>query len=212
MNDRTEKGDEYREKMAEQADALDKRVAEQEKEIADERKGIDDLEKKSEHLMKKASIQGKIALNADVAVEAANVSAATTDKAASKALTDEEAKLADARRAKQLLSEQKADVKKRIESEEARKADAGRSEYEAQLKYDRSRVDGSNRTQQVAAFNALQDAKKSAQNVNFAADSAINSLKKTLDSIETRLKAASSYLESKFKQQRNFMSEAPAGE
>lgn len=51
-----------------------------------------------------------------------------------------------------------------------------------------------------------------AQNVNHAADSAIAALTETLRSVESRLKAAQSFLQNQSKRQRNAWSEAPAGE
>ena len=57
----------------------------------------------------------------------------------------------------------------------------------------------------------LQQAQNAAQNVNFAADSAINALTKTLQAVEARLKAAQAHLEAQSKQQRNAWSESPPG-
>ena len=57
----------------------------------------------------------------------------------------------------------------------------------------------------------LQQAQTAAQNVNFAADSAINALTKTLQAVEARLKAAQAHLEAQSKQQRNAWSESPPG-
>ena len=98
-----------------------------------------------------------------------------------------------------------------IAAEQEKKAAAGMSVYNAQGTYDAARL-GGNRTEQQSAFSNLQSAQDAAQNVNHAADMAINALTETLKSIETRLKAAQSEIQKQSKQDRYAWSEAPSGE
>ena len=55
-------------------------------------------------------------------------------------------------------------------------------------------------------------AQQAADGVNRETDAALKTLTETLKSVESRLKAAQSFLESQSKQQRNAWSEAPSGE
>lgn len=209
-NDRTEKGDEHRAKAESEARALDEKVKAKEKEIEAKEREVADLDRAAAHLAKKAGIQGDIAVNAGVAVQAADVSSATANRAAEKSLADRQAKTADAERARRLLAGQKADIQARIAAEQARKDAAGRAVYEAQGDYDAARLGGSRRAQQ-SALGSLQAAQGAAQDVNHAADRAIGALTETLRSVEARLKAAQGFLESQSKQQRNAWAETPAG-
>lgn len=121
-----------------------------------------------------------------------------------------DAKVGDAKRARELLAGQRADIQARIAAERERKDAANLSVYMAQGDYDAARLGGSRRAQQ-SALGSLQAAQGAAQDVNHAADRAIAALTETLRSVENRLKAAQSFLESQSKQQRNAWAEAPAG-
>ena len=115
---------------------------------------------------------------------------------------------ADAQKARKLLS---ASGGSQFTATKARRKNAANySVFQAQGSYDAARLGGS-RSAQSSALADLQQAQSAAQNVNFAADSAINALTKTLQAVEARLKAAQAHLEAQSKQQRNAWSESPPG-
>ena len=124
---------------------------------------------------------------------------------------DEEAKRASALAASDSLADEKRRIEERIAAEQARKDAAGMAVDQAQGAYDATKL-GGNRAAQQSAFSNLQSAQDAAQNVNHAADMAINALTETLRSVETRLKAAQNEIQKQSKQERYAWSEAPSGE
>jgi len=124
---------------------------------------------------------------------------------------DKEAALASARASAPELQRQVEELKQRIAAEQEKKAAAGMAVYQAQGAYDAAKLDGKQREQQ-AAFSGLQAAQNAAQDVNHAADTAINALTETLKSIEARLKAAQNYMKTQSKQQNYAWIEAPSGD
>lgn len=140
------------------------------------------------------------------AEEAAHRKAEEERKAA-----EEEARRASALAAVPQLTAERDRISGLIAAEQERKAAAGMAVYNAQGSYDAARL-GGDRTAQREAFSGLQSAQNAAQNVNHAADMAINALTETLKSVEARLKAAQSELQKQSKQERYAWSEAPSGE
>ena len=122
----------------------------------------------------------------------------------------EEAARASALAAVPQLSAERDRIRAQIAAEEERKAAAGMAVYQAQGAYDAAKL-GGNRGAQQTAFSGLQSAQNAAQDVNHAADSAINALTETLKNIEERLRAAQNYLKKQSGQQGYAWSESPAG-
>ena len=148
------------------------------------------------------------------AVEAAEKADAERKEAEAKKVREkeaEEARLASALAAAPQLAAERDRIAGLIAAEQEKKAAAGMSVYNAQGTYDAARL-GGNRTEQQSAFSNLQSAQDAAQNVNHAADMAINALTETLRSVETRLKAAQNEIQKQSKQERYAWSEAPSGE
>lgn len=123
----------------------------------------------------------------------------------------EEARLASALAAVPQLAAERDRISGLIAAEQEKKSAAGMAVYNAQGNYDAARIGGDGAAQREA-FGGLQEAQNAAQNVNHAADMAINALTVTLKSIETRLKAAQSEIQKQSKQNRYAWSEAPSGE
>lgn len=148
------------------------------------------------------------------AVEAAEKADAERKEAEAKKVREkeaEEARLASALAAAPQLAAARDRIAGQIAAEQEKKAAAGMSVYNAQGTYDAARL-GGNRTEQQSAFSNLQSAQDAAQNVNHAADMAINALTETLRSVETRLKAAQNEIQKQSKQERYAWSEAPSGD
>ncbi len=153
-----------------------------------------------------ATLEGKNAVIVATRQEAAANSALSAKHAATAKEADTYASAASAR---ELLAQEQADLKSRIAAQQAKKDAAALSVYNAQGDFDTARLGGGN---QLAAYQALQTAQGAAQNVNAAADSAINALTKTLQAVEQRLKAAQNYLESQSKSSSAAWAEAPGGD
>lgn len=204
----SEKGDEQRKREGEEAAALDEKVKAKRKEIKAKEKEIADLETTAAHLSKKAGIQGNIAINAGVATAAAEVSAKTTVNKADKAVTDEEQRYADAAAAQETLRRQKAEVEARIRAEQAKKAAAGRTVYEAEGDLEVAKLAGKKKDA-VAANERLKEAQNAAQEVDLAADKAINALTKALNSISGKLKLADRVIERNLKLQESYRADVP---
>lgn len=217
-DDRTEEGDALRQKAAEEAkkeqatiDSLEAEKARQLEVAKNKRTAAERAEQKADALG--GSVQAQEVRSRVVRMQGAqavkSAEQATDRKDAQQAA--EAKRLKDAEMAQRALVEQKASVQARIDSEQKKKDAANFAVFQAQGQMDAARLGGNRRNQQSALSN-LQSAKVAAQNVNFAADQLINKLTETLKNVEAKLNQVDHVLESGKKQQRNFMSEAPAGE
>lgn len=215
---RTEEGDAERQKAAEEAKAdqaqIDALKAEKDRQLEvakNKRTAAERAEQKADALG--GSVQAQEVRSRVVRMQGAqavkSAEQATDRKDAQQAA--EAKRLKDAEMAQRALVEQKASVQARIDSEQKKKDAANFAVFQAQGQMDAARLGGNRRNQQSALSN-LQSAKVAAQNVNFAADQLINKLTETLKNVEAKLNQVDHVLESGKKQQRNFMSEAPAGE
>lgn len=207
---RSEDGDAIREESKKRADDLDKRIEEKEKQIAAEEKRISELNTEAGHLSKKAVLHRGAAFGADTAMETAEMTGTAAVSAADKAVTDEQAKIADAHRAQAALKQRQAQLKALIAAQQGRKDAAGLDVFRAQGARDLAAANGGKG--QAAAQTALDEAQAAALSVNADADRLIAALTKTLKDVETRLKAAQTAIENQSKQGRYAWSEAPAGE
>lgn len=214
---KTAEGDAVRNAAADKSAALEKQIAALTEELRKSNEAAARLRQEAANTRDKANAMSGSLQAADIAGDNARRAAQRGTEAAQRALDKnhadsaaEAAKLADAQKARQLLAAQKADLKAQIAAQQAKKDAAGKAVYEAQGSYDLARLDGS-RSAQSAALATLQQAQSAAQNVNFAADSAITALTKTLQSVEARLKAAQAHLKSQSKRQNYAWAESPAG-
>jgi len=210
-SDRTARGDEERKRQDEEAKRYDTEAKALEERIKAKESEIAELKNEASHHSKRAAVFGMSAVNTAVAAESAQVSAGVSTAAADRAVADKEAALASARASAPELQRQVEELKQRIAAEQEKKAAAGMAVYQAQGAYDAAKLDGKQREQQ-AAFSGLQAAQNAAQDVNHAADTAINALTETLKSIEARLKAAQNYMKTQSKQQNYAWIEAPSGD
>lgn len=219
MNEaKTAEGDAVRKAAAEQAAQLDQQIQALTEELRKSNAKAESLRQSAQDTREKAGAMSGALEAAEIEGETARRIAARGESAAQTALdknheqqAKEAATLEDAKKARTLLHRQKSELEANIEAEREKKAAAGLTVHQAQNAYDLAAA-GGNRGAQTSALANLQAAQAEAQNVDFAADKAINALTETLKSVETRLKAAQSYLENQTKQQRNAWSEAPAGE
>lgn len=218
INDtRTEAGDAERAKAAEELRAAEEEAAALTRQKEAKLAEVKRLREEAARDDAKASAMGGIVAAQEVRRQltyrrgaAATAAAEKATDAKDRQTAEEAARLADAEKANALLTRERDDITARIDAEGLRKRAAGYAVYEAQGAYDAARLGGSRR-EQKDAFANLQAAQLAAENVNHAADTAINALTKSLNGVEARLKAAQSYLERQSKQQRNAWSEAPAG-
>lgn len=187
----TAEGDKLR---AEQLEESKRHEAEAERLEAEAKKKEEEAAKadaEAEHLGNKASAYGTISANQTFAVRDAKEAAKRGDAAAYNALAEEEARRASALAASDTLRRQQADVNARIEAEQAKKDAAAQAVWQAQNALDLAHASGG-KTETEAK--ALQEAQAAAAEVNYAADQTLIHLARTLESIETRLKAAQEYL------------------
>lgn len=215
---KTAEGDQVRKASAEKSAQYERQIQqlEEEKRRSEARAG--ELRRQAVRLRERAGAMGGQVEAAEIEGATARRTAAREEGAAMSALdrnhvdqAAEAAKVADAEAASRALARQKAEIQAKIAAEQARKDATGYAVYQAQGAADTARLGGNRRAQQ-AALGGLRDAQAAAQNVNHAADSAIAALTETLRSVESRLKAAQSFLQNQSKRQRNAWSEAPAGE
>ncbi len=215
---KTAEGDQVRKAAAEKSAQYERQIRqlEEEKRRSEARAG--ELRRQAERLRERAGAAGADIEAAEIEGATARRSAARGERAARSALdrnhaaqATEAAKVADAEAASRALARQKAEIQAKIAAEQARKDAAGYAVYQAQGAADTARLGGNRRAQQ-AALGGLHAAQGAAQGVNSAADAAIAALTETLRSVESRLKAAQSFLQNQSKRQRNAWSEAPAGE
>ena len=210
-SDRTAKGDEERKRQEDEAKRYDAQAKELEARIKAKESEISDLSAEASHHSRRAAVFGMSAANTSVAAESAEIQGKISTAAADKALSDSEARRASALAAVPQLSAERDRVKAQIAAEQEKKDAANLAVYQAQGSYDAAKL-GGNRGEQQSAFAGLQSAQNAAQDVNHAADTAINALTETLKSIEARLKAAQNYLKTQSKQQNYAWSEAPSGD
>lgn len=205
-SDRTAKGDEERKRQEEEAKRYDEQAKSLEERIKAKEADIADISAEATQHSKKAGIYGMSAANTDVAQSAAEISGKQSTAAAEQAVIDREKKISDARNAERLLQAEKQRLNDRIAEEQAKKNAANLAVYNAQGDMDTANRNGNSRGQ-AAASAALREATETAQNVSHEADSAINALTETLRRVETKLKQASSFLESTRKQNQFDMAE-----
>lgn len=191
-DDRTDEGDNVRERAKADAKAEDERIKTLEaerKRKADEaarlRAGADADDAKADALggqLEVASVRRRTAAINDRGAQAA----------ADRALADSEAARASALAAAPELAAQADSLKSRIAAEQSRKNAAGLGVFQAQNALDLARANGD---PTGGATAALQSAQMAANEVNASADAAIAALTETLKSVEARLKAAQNFLE-----------------
>ena len=214
---KTAEGDAVRKAAAERSAASEKNIQALTEELRRSNEAAARMRQEASQTRERAAAMGGRIEAIEIAGDTAN-RVAQRGKAAATAALDrkhdeqarEAAELADASKARNLLAAQQSDLKAKIAAQQERKDAAGRAVYEAQGSYDAARL-GTSRSAQSSALANLQQAQSAAQNVNFAADSAINALTQTLQAVEARLKAAQSVLDRQSKQQRSFQSESPPG-
>lgn len=215
---KTAEGDQVRRASAERAAQYELQIQRLEEERRKSEEKADGFRKQAGRLRERAGAMGSAIEAAEIERDTARGSGARGEAAAHGAierknatLAAEEAKAKDARRAVELLSAQKAAIEGQIRERQSDKDAAGLAVYRAQGDYDAARLGGGRRAQ-ASALAGLQGAKDMAMDVDRAADGAINALTAALKSVEARLKAAKTYLESQSRQQRNAWAEAPAGD
>lgn len=215
---RTSAGDKIRAEAAQRMKAEDEIIKQLEGNRAAKVRRSEDLKNAAKKENEKAdALSGQVEAD-ELRQQLSQASSAEENRRAQAALDKnhaeqaaEAAKIADAEKARALLSVQKQNLQAQIAAQQQKKDAAAFQVYNAQGTMDAARLGGNRGTQQ-SAFANLQAAQDAAQNVNHAADTAINALTATLKNVEARLKAAQNFLESQSKQQRNAWSEAPAGE
>ena len=226
---KTSEGDAIRRQAAERAAQYELELQKIDAEIAASKAKAEELRKEAGRIREKAGkndalieaveIEGETSRKATRRAEAssqAKLKKKHDDAEAAKAeeeakAKEHEAKIADAEAAKAALAKKRTELLASIEAEQAKKDAASLNVYNARGTYETAKLSGDGR-QQLAAHQSLKQAQDAAQNVNVAADSAINALTDTLRSVEARLKAAQNFLERNSKQQQNAWSETPAGE
>lgn len=214
----TAEGDQIRQQAAERSAEFEKQIQALTEELRKSNEQAAKLRQDAKNTREKAAAMGGALEAAEIEGDTAMKTAARGETAAQAALDKnhaeqaaEAAKIADAEKARALLSVQKQNLQAQIAAQQQKKDAAALQVYNAQGTMDAARLGGNRGTQQ-SAFSNLQAAQDAAQNVNHAADTAINALTATLKKVEARLKAAQNFLESQSKQQRNAWNEAPAGE
>ncbi len=212
---RTEEGNARRAEAKREAEAEEERIKSLEKSRDEKAKRAAELRTEAARKEEKAEALGGSVEAQDLRIESTRLAnrqaIAAAERATDKKDADTEAEkamLADAVTSQEMLAREKADIQSRLAALQARKDAAGLSVYQAQNAYDASRLSG-NRAAQQSAFGNLQAAKDAALEVDAAVDGTIKALNDTLKNIETRLKAAQSYMESQSKQTRFAWSEQP---
>lgn len=215
---KTAEGDQARKASADKAAQLERQIWQLREEKRKSEEKAEAFRRQAEQLRQKSdAMYGGIEagrLEGETIRKTGARSEAAAQRAGEKRIAEDEAgiaRTADARRAMELLSAQKAALEGQIRDRQGDKDAAGLAVYRAQGAYDASRLGGDRRAQ-ASALAGLQGAKDMALEVDRTADSAINALTATLKSVEARLKAAQNYLESQSKQQRNAWAEAPSGD
>ena len=207
---RTDEGDAIREDAKKHSDELQKQIKDKEAQIAAQERKISELQSGADHLTQKATLHRGAAFGAETAMETASLAGSAAVSAADKAVTDEQARIADAHRARAALTAKRDELKAQIAAAQGRKDAAGLAVFNAQGAVDLAKANGGRG--QGAAQAALNEAQSTALEVSHSADRTIAALTKTLKDVESRLKAAQTALENQSKQTRYAWSEAPAGD
>ena len=187
----TAEGDQARQNAAKRAADLEEGVRKSEERAASLRKDASNLRERHDAMggaLEAADLEGKNAMSSARASEA-EASRSLAKK--QKDIQAESEKNAAAMTAAENLARAEADLKSRIAEEQSKKDAASQSVYQAQNAVDLARANG----QPVGSLTAeLQAAQSAANDINFAADKAINALTETLKRVEAQLKAASDYI------------------
>ena len=207
---RTDEGDAIREDAKKRSDELQKQIKDKEAQIAAQERKISELQSGADHLTQKATLHRGAAFGAETAMETASLSGSAAVSAADKAVTDEQARIADAHRARAALTARRDELKAQIAAAQGRKDAAGLAVFNAQGAVDLARANGGKGL--AGAQGALADAQSTALSTNASADRLIAALTKALNDVNTKLKAAQTAIESQSKQTRYAWSEAPAGD
>ena len=207
---RTDEGDAIREDAKKRADELQKQIKDKEAQIAAQERKISELQSGADHLTQKATLHRGAAFGAETAMETASLAGSAAVSAADKAVTDEQARIADAHRARAALTAKRDELKAQIAAAQRRKDAAGLAVFNAQGAVDLAKANGSKGL--AGAQGALADAQSTALSTNASADRLIAALTKALNDVNTKLKAAQTAIESQSKQTRYAWSEAPAGD
>lgn len=215
---KTVEGDAVRKAAAERSAQLEKSIDALVEELRRSNEAAERTRRSAANVREKAEAMGTM-------VEAAGIGRDTAARAARRGTAAAEAEIAEKRakreaeaaeateaaRARGLLSGRKADIESRLAAEQSKKDAANYAVFQAQGRYDAARLGGS-RAGQSAALSGLHAAQETAQNVNLAADRAMNALQATLDKIEAKMKQLDAVLAKRAKQQGFAQSESPAGE
>lgn len=207
---RTDEGDAIREDAKKRSDELQKQIKDKEAQIAAQERKISELQSGADHLTQKATLHRGAAFGAETAMETASLAGSAAVSAADKAVTDEQARIADAHRARAALTAKRDELKAQIAAAQGRKDAAGLAVFNAQGAVDLAKANGSKGL--AGAQGALADAQSTALSTNASADRLIAALTKALNDVNTKLKAAQTAIESQSKQTRYAWSEAPAGD
>lgn len=191
-DERTEEGDRLRSEYAEEAKRLEAAADALEAKAIEKEKKASDADTEAEHLAGKAAAYGRMSANQTVAIRNAEDAAAAGNANADKALASDEARRASALAASEDLARQAEELKARIAAEQQKKDAANQTVWQAGNTLEVAKLSGGRGA--APAAQALHDAQAAANEVNFAADKAINALTETLKGVEERLKAASNYL------------------
>lgn len=194
----TVEGDQVRQNAAKRAADLELRIAELEDEVRKSEERAASLRKDAANLRERRDAMGGALEAAGIEGENAMSSARASEAEASRALAkkqkeiqDEANKNAAAITAAENLSRAEADLKSRIAAEQSKKDAASQTVYQAQNALDLARANGQ---PTGALMSNLQSATSAANDINFAADQAINALTETLKRVEAQLKAASDHI------------------
>lgn len=207
---RTDEGDAIREDAKKRSDELQKQIKDKEAQIAAQERKISELQSGADHLTQKATLHRGAAFGAETAMETASLAGSAAVSAADKAVTDEQARIADAHRARAALTAKRDELKAQIAAAQGRKDAAGLAVFNAQGAVDLAKANGGKGL--AGAQGALADAQSTALSTNASADRLIAALTKALNDVNTKLKAAQTAIESQSKQTRYAWSEAPAGD
>ena len=207
---RTDEGDAIREDAKKRSDELQKQIKDKEAQIAAQERKISELQSGADHLTQKATLHRGAAGGAETAMETASLAGSAAVSAADKAVTDEQARIADAHRARAALTAKRDELKAQIAAAQGRKDAAGLAVFNAQGAVDLAKANGGKGL--AGAQGALADAQNTALSTNASADRLIAALTKALNDVNTKLKAAQTAIESQSKQTRYAWSEAPAGD
>lgn len=190
----TAEGDEIRKAYAERQNEYQKKAEELEKQAAEQDSVAKGKRKDAEQKRKLADAMNGSVEAAQIAESTAQVKSNTAENDAANALQkkrDEEAakkaEYDDAKKAMELLKQQKAELEARRDAAQSRKDDANMDVYNAKGNAETADMSG-NRRDRAAAGEALRAAEVSAQNVNHEADKTINAVNTALNGIASKLK------------------------